>query len=265
MNWTTTVISEPILSFGGGQCSYDIREGIQNFGPVDVGSPRALTSIRIGLVGTPKTIAAFREWMKVCDAGIPGIDAANPNMHPAFPGLSADVGLRCSFLTDQSWESVVTEAEIKAEVSSAGAVVGLANLFHKRIVALYEEASARPNVVVCLPNDAVRKVVKPRFDDEDDGELAADDSDKGVDFHDYLKGLCLQRGAVFQLIWPRTYSANAKGVQDPATRAWNLFGALFYKAGGIPWKLEKTPGGHSTCYVAFRSPDGLRAMLSTHA
>lgn len=249
MNWRSTVIDEPLLSFGGGQCSYDIREGIQNFGPVDTGTARALTTLRLGLVGTPKTIAAFKDWMSLCDAGIAGGDADNPNMHPAFPGLMPAVGLRCSFLTDPSWESIVTEAEINSEISSSGAVMALANLFHKRIAALFEEASAKPHVVVCLPNDAVRKVVKPRFDDEDDGALPSHESDKGADFHDYLKGLCLQSRAVFQMIWPRTYSANVKGIQDPATRAWNLFGAIFYKAGGIPWKLEKTPGGHNTCYV----------------
>ena len=249
MKWKITVFDEPMLSFGGGNCSYDIREGIQKFGPVDAAGPRAKTSIRVGLVGTPKTIAAFKEWMSICRGGIAGDDEMNPNLHPAFPGLDASVGLRCSFVADPSWESIVTDAEIKTEVSKPGAVLALASLYHKRITALYKEASARPDVVVCLPNDLVRKVVKPRFDDEDDGDIPTDESDKKADFHDYLKGLCLQSLAVFQLIWPRTYSPNAKGVQDPATRAWNLFGALFYKAGGIPWKLEKTPGGHSTCYV----------------
>ena len=52
-----------------------------------------------------------------------------------------------------------------------------------------------------------------------------------------------------QMVWPRTYGASHKGVQDPATRAWNLFGALFYKAGGAPWKLCKPPGSVNTCYI----------------
>jgi hypothetical protein len=98
-----------------------------------------------------------------------------------------------------------------------------------------------------LPPDSVRKIVKPKtFVDDDEGQ---DEEDEGVDFHDYLKALCLPAQLKFQLIWPRTYSASSRGVQDPATRAWNLFSALFYKAGGIPWKLQRPPGAQSTCYV----------------
>ena len=237
-----------MLSFGSGNCSYDIREGIQNFGPVDSDGPRAKTVIRVGLVGTPKTIASFKEWLAVCGSGIAGHDPRNPNLHPAFPGLSPEVGLRCAFLTDPSWESVITESEIEKEISRPGAILPLASLFHRHISGLYD-ASARPDAVVCLPDEMVRKVVKPRFDDDEDIDAIVDSSDKIPDFHDYLKGMCLQSRSIFQMIWPRTYTVNAKGVQDAATRAWNLFGALFYKAGGIPWKLSKTPGGHNTCYV----------------
>src|SRR3954452_3714774 len=35
--------------------------------------------------------------------------------------------------------------------------------------------------------------------------------------------------------------------QDPATRAWNLSVALFYKAGGIPWRVATAHD--DTCFV----------------
>ncbi len=38
---------------------------------------------------------------------------------------------------------------------------------------------------------------------------------------------------------------NAK--QDPATRAWNSSVAMFYKAGGIPWRVRTA--GPETCYI----------------
>ncbi len=249
MNLKVSILEEPLLSFGGGLCSCDIREGIAKYGPVDTATSRAKTAIRIGIVGTRKTIAEFKEWVLVCLKKVEGLDKGNPNLNPSFPGLDPSVGLRCSFLTDHSWESVVSDSEIAAESSKTGAILALADLFHKHITGLFEEASARPDVVVCLPGDLVRKTVKPQMDEEFSAENYNEDSDKGPDFHDYLKGLCLQSKCIVQLIWPRTYSINGKGVQDSATRAWNLFGALFYKAGGIPWKLAKTPGGHSTCYI----------------
>jgi len=40
---------------------------------------------------------------------------------------------------------------------------------------------------------------------------------------------------------------DSDGSQDPATRAWNMSVALYYKAGGIPWRLKLE--GPQTCFV----------------
>jgi hypothetical protein len=39
------------------------------------------------------------------------------------------------------------------------------------------------------------------------------------------------------------------GRQDEASRAWNLHVALYYKAGGVPWRLLRNPTDLTTCYV----------------
>lgn len=241
------VIPEPILEFGNKGTSWDIREGIAEYGPVDFGTPRGKTEVKLGFVGTGKTIAEFSDWMSSCANGINGENPLNQNLNPNFPGLATNVGFRAKFSTDPSWVTEIAERELKKLSESSSAVSDLAVEFHKRIEALYELSSSRPDVVVCLPPDSVRKWVRPRFMRKD--EFEGSDQDDGIDFHDYLKGLCLQTKSVFQLIWPRTYQTTSKEVQDPATRAWNLFGALFYKAGGAPWKLLNPPSGKSTCYV----------------
>jgi hypothetical protein len=64
-----TIFSEPLLEFGNGGESYDIREGILKYGPMDVHGPKAKTTIKLGFVGTPKTIHAFSDWMKKCSEG----------------------------------------------------------------------------------------------------------------------------------------------------------------------------------------------------
>lgn len=97
----------------------------------------------------------------------------------------------------------------------------------------------------------MRKRVKPRAHENEESD-DIHDSEKSIDFHDfhdYLKGLCLVSRSLFQLVWPRTYGESDREVQVPTTRAWNLFGGLFYKAGGIPWKLLRPPSGKKTCYV----------------
>jgi len=38
-------------------------------------------------------------------------------------------------------------------------------------------------------------------------------------------------------------------IQDEATRAWNFYSALYYKAGGIPWRLVRESTDISTCFV----------------
>lgn len=242
------VIPEPTLEFGQHGLSDDIREGILVHGPVDIGTSKATTTVKLGLVGSPKNIRAFTAWMKECEAGIESDDPANHNFSPDFPGLSPTIGFGCSFLTDTIWTTEVADSEIEKLMQKAGAIQWLADFHHTRIRDLYELTSTKPDVVLCLPSEAVQKRVKPRFDREEEGDDEQDGSDE-PDFHDYLKGLCLQTKSVFQMIWPRTYGSSDRGIQDAATRAWNLFGALFYKAGGSPWKLRHRPGSVNTCYV----------------
>lgn len=38
-------------------------------------------------------------------------------------------------------------------------------------------------------------------------------------------------------------------VEDEATRAWNFFTAIYYKAGGIPWRLTRKASDYTACYV----------------
>ncbi len=55
-------------------------------------------------------------------------------------------------------------------------------------------------------------------------------------------------------------------VQDPATRAWNLLNALFYKAGRAPWRLPRPEDQLKTSFVGigfYRDLSGQRLITST--
>ena len=55
-------------------------------------------------------------------------------------------------------------------------------------------------------------------------------------------------------------------VQDPATRAWNVLNAMFYKAGRAPWRLPRPEEQLKTTYVGigfYRDLSGQRLLTST--
>lgn len=69
-----------------------------------------------------------------------------------------------------------------------------------------------------------------------------------------LKAEAMQLGIPTQLVWPRTlelHGAKANPgerlLQDVATRAWNFAVALYYKAGGTPWRMAEVDA--ETCFV----------------
>jgi len=77
-----------------------------------------------------------------------------------------------------------------------------------------------------------------------------------------------------QLILPGTYdeskakkqkrAGTPRPLQDEATRAWNFFSALYYKAGGTPWRLQRDPYSLDACFVGISFFETLdRSRLTT--
>jgi hypothetical protein len=61
-----------------------------------------------------------------------------------------------------------------------------------------------------------------------------------------LKAQALRNRLPIQLVTDALLNDAARN-QDPATRAWNFSVGLYYKAGGVPWRLP--PNGPDTCFV----------------
>lgn len=94
-------------------------------------------------------------------------------------------------------------------------------------------------------------------------EQEAEGSEEHTVFHDGLKARAMEHGIPTQLIWEDTL--RGVNVEDDATRAWNFWTGIYYKAGNIPWRAHTVNRG--TCFVgvAFymdRSDRSLRSAMA---
>src|SRR5262249_14387131 len=104
-----------------------------------------------------------------------------------------------------------------------------------------------------------------------------DDDNTRFDFRDLLKARTIHLKRPLQIVWPTTWEDSGKvarqleklsgrRVQDPATRAWNLFNAIYYKAGCVPWRLPRDPSQFQVSYIGisfYRDLTGQRLLTST--
>jgi hypothetical protein len=265
-----TILDEPELEFGGGGRHIDPRHGIADYGPVDAGAVGAPTEISVGLVGTQESIDGLRRWLERCRSEIP---AKQPNRYPRlfrdFPGFDIDVAFRSRLVFDQTLTRVIPARALTRATSKPGALAAAdaVELYREEVAHLAD--SNRCKVIVCVRPDQLdeRADKPPSQDDEADTSSIEVDSRK-VDFHDLLKAQTIHPVTPIQLIRPTTWgvrkrpssgTARDRGhMQDEATRAWNLHTALYYKAGGVPWRLVRQPTDITSLYVGvsfFHTPD----------
>jgi hypothetical protein len=266
------LLKEPELEFGGSFQHIDIRFGIMNYGPFDLNSPLAPKQIKIGIVGTEKTVERFLSWLELCEGGLDAKTGNKPNLFPQFPGLGREVGLRTSIITSKELTRTVHRKSIleATKLDHNNAVRKAVELFLEQLQYVSKSKNIGPDVLVCLPPiELFRYFDKPVEEDEEEDDSHPDTDSEGyrLDFHDMLKSKSLNLPMPVQFVRPSTYDPSAtetrkKGtlrqLQDPATRAWNFFTALYYKAGGTPWRLVRDPAEYTTCFVGisfYRSLD----------
>lgn len=263
------LLDEPELEFGRQGRHIDIRFGIKATGPVSVGDSDAPKDIKVGLVGTPVSLEKLTNWMNVCRTPIQAKASKKPNLFPSFPGFAPDRCFYCDWNTSDKLQKALTPREIKDIVDNCQrneAVQKTAELFIDACRYLTEYAA--PDVLVCAPPlELFEKFDVPLGAGDDDDAPESDTSEYKIDFHDYLKARGLKLPRPIQFVRPPTYDPDAKqmrstgnprSLQDPATRAWNYFTALYYKAKGIPWRLLRRTSDIDSVYVGisfYLSPD----------
>ena len=275
---------EPELEFGIAK-HIDMKFGLMNYGPLDFQVPTAPKKIKLGLVGTPETIEGVQKWIEKCRNGIQAKKSKRPNLFPRFPGFGDGMMLCADFIFDTQLQRPIPQRkfdELCKQTKTDEILQEIAQLFLDEMEYLAQKTTA--DVLVCafpfsliefLDQEADETILS---DDEpdDDGQIVQVVASKMI-LHDYLKAQAMRFKKPTQIIRPGTYdekkrlkqkhpSGEARQVQDEATRAWNLYIALYYKAGGIPWRLLREWSQLDTCYVGlsfYKTTDGDKLLTST--
>lgn len=275
------ILREPELEFRSGR-HVDIRFGIRNHGPFDRGTSSTNGTIRLGVVGTPQSVDSLLRWLDRCSAGVAAKDSKRPNLFPAFPGFGVDSPFGCSFSIDPRFRRtiplhIITRLEGAADHNAL--VKDAVQIFIDELKYL----DTAVDVLICAPPAELFDLVDPgtrqvALDEDDDEEPEDPEFRSGrFVFHHLLKAQAMQLRRPVQLVRPRTYGGKTtrsqhrrktkepKSFQDEATRAWNFHTALYYKAGGVPWRLVRESSDLATCYVGvsfYRSLDETTVMTS---
>jgi hypothetical protein len=251
-------IDEPELEFGGEGRHIDVRHGIARFGPLDAGQPTAPRAVRVGVVGPRKSVEAFAAWVSRCRDGVAGKESPLTTLYPPFPGFGEGHPL-CDFVVDDRLCDVLSRGDLK-QLDGLGRrdfANGVTQRFIKGSTGLIEKNA---DVIVCLLwPEAVKRLDVPERADSGPRSSHRHLGSENFVWHDLFKAAALSLGKPLQVVRPATYGAGVwkyrrsgqevKALQDEATRAWNLFCALYYKAGGVPWRLARTSGEFTACHI----------------
>lgn len=271
-------LKEPSLEFGSAFRHVDIRFGIMDYGPFDLGREGAPTRIRLGIVGAADTVEGVAFWIEACRTGFVAKESRQPHLFPPFPGTNNEETFRCEFVTSHELQRVLPPREIARLAAIPGqremtrAVVEVIS----EEIGVLSERTLRPDVVlVALPVEIIERTYNARDIPVGDGDETEAGDD--LDFRGMLKANCMKLRLPIQLLWPTTFDPTYKiprklkenserRTQDPATIAWNLLTAIYYKAGGLPWRLVRDARQLRTSYVGlsfYRSVDGEHLHTST--
>lgn len=159
-NFESGIIPEPYIMFGGRHEHVDPKVGLGLYGPYSlVGQTRpSLTSITVGIVGSPEMVANAEQWLRACQ-GMLTNDGSEPFCYPHFPGVHVEFPFQCELIFGDTWRETIKPDKFQAAIDSAD------NFYErvKRVVKLYIQAievlaerEPRPQVILCcIPQNVI--------------------------------------------------------------------------------------------------------------
>lgn len=258
-----TILDEPPLEFDAGARHIDPRHGITDYGPADA-SNTSVRTIRVGIVGTPAAVEGLRAWLDRCRQPLEAKDSRLGHLFVPFPGFDAAAGFRSTLVWDSRLERPIRERDLKplAEMPPQEAVRAAIALYTAELEVMDEEPGC--DVVLIARPDTLPERPEPEVDPQAPWRKVAP-VEPVDDFRALLKAAAMRYSRPIQVIrrstWDRSFKpagSDGRRIQDEATTAWNLHTAIYYKAGGVPWRLPRNAADLSSCYVGitfYRSGD----------
>lgn len=277
-------IEEPLLQFGYEQSLDYPRDGLFLFGPVQ--GEKQVEMIRYGVIGTHEGVEHFKKWSKTIQGFIvPPIGTQDVSAYNIpFPGF--EQAFRAKWPHDPHCTlNTISKEKLSRVLRLANrheAVKSAVDLYVNELVAEHDRNESPPEFwFVVIPEEVYRlgrpqssvpvrerllgdviitekqakllEIQSTLFEDEEEQAVVYKFS---KDFRRQLKARLLKHKIVTQLVRETTLNPRAfvsdngyplRRVEDPATIAWKLATAAYYKAGGRPWQLANVRPG--VCYV----------------
>jgi hypothetical protein len=281
-------LAEPALNFGGKAQCVDPRTGLAAFGPYSKTDSTRRQSIRIGIVGPADAIDRAVALLERLSKPIDQTEKIDAILHPPFPGLNAGDPFEIELVSQPVWRRqlkakdvtlVEGDPDFKSRIGKLLAAVIMEIRALKALdsgpdvvlVAMSEKLEELCRVGIgnydtehpeegAVGDDDVREMIEELGSaDNDDGDDEGADDEAARSFRRGLKAQSLDLLPT-QLLWHRTL-AGTRGVQDLATRAWNLSVALLYKAQIVPWRLADVVEGSCFVGVSFFHDDEARSAI----
>lgn len=269
-------LPEPKLAFGQGKTGLEPRRVLAKSGPADAGR---ISVVRVALIGTPGDVAAARPWLQKLN-GFLTAHEGNSSRYRDWPGAPSALGVQ--FIIEDRFVRPLDEARLELArqkgFSSREGFEDLLDLFDSRIAGLLGDGS--PDcIVVVLPEDIAdlrienpglspqeRRALEQLRAEEESEQLslfapspedlkAAEELRMQADdllFRTFYRALKARsqthvNPVPIQVLRRDTVDRPGDKGQSLATRAWNIGSALYYKAGGLPWRPAELPD--NTCFV----------------
>lgn len=277
------VFDEPRLEFRYGQMLTDPHDGLGLFGPYDARQASHPRNISFGLVfptGVDSTFSQFS--VRLRNPIVPDDSDTDLRLWPPFPGFDAVFDCvwpaHATRAEEIDREALLTDSRQKDAAKRAALVVDRHLEQIERILSRDDPI----DVIVCAIPDEIYANCRPlshvanglgyapspqvRRNREMGQRDLFDDYDPeiyrySVDFRRQLKARAMRYGVPLQLIRESTLRIDSpkqraeRQLTPIFDRAWNLSVALYYKAGGKPWRLSSAREG--VCYIglAYRRTD----------